>query len=262
MNNLSCIPTLTQLSDYAAFSRQYHAAFEYNDFFLPAILDQKDEKNRIMSLYMDLDRDRSEDTMHGAFLDICINSDDPQIFAVSDKRIHQSMEIAKTMGLKAVIFHTNYIVNFRLRCYLDTWLNRNERYWRALLKEYPDQSVYLENMFDDTPELLTTLASRMKDEPRFAVCLDTAHAFISGSPLDDWFNSLAPYVSHLHINDNNGFEDLHQPVGNGIFPWQKLSSWLPSLNRKPSLLIEVRNFNDLQTSVTYMQKHKIYPFTE
>jgi sugar phosphate isomerase/epimerase len=262
MNNLSCIPSLTQLPDYTAFSRQYHAAFEYNDFFLPAVLDQEDEKKRIMSLYMNLDRDRSQDTMHGAFLDICINSDDPQIFAVSDKRVHQSMEIAKTMHLKAVIFHTNYIVNFRLRPYLDHWLDKNELYWRNLLKEYPNQSVYLENMFDDTPNLLTTLARRMKDEPRFSVCLDTAHAFISGSPLDDWFQSLTPYVSHLHINDNNGLEDLHQPVGTGIFPWEKLCAWIPTLDKKPSLLIEVRSFEDLQTSVAYMQKKKIYPFTE
>jgi sugar phosphate isomerase/epimerase len=211
---------------------------------------------------MELDRDRSEDTMHGAFLDICINSDDPQIFAVSDMRVHQCMEIAKTMGLKAVIFHTNYIVNFRLRPYLDNWLNRNERYWRNLLKEYPNQSVYLENMFDDTPKLLTNLAKQMMDEPRFAVCLDTAHAFISGSCLDGWFDSLRPYVSHLHINDNNGLEDLHQAVGNGSFPWEKLCAWIPTLKKKPSLLIEVRSFEDLLASVAYMQKHNIYPFSE
>lgn len=257
---LYCIPSLAQLPDYAEFSRQYHAAFEYNDFFIPGVLDDDEKKKSIMAQYMSLDRDRSEDTLHGAFLDICINSSDPQIFAASDRRIHQCMDIAREMGLKAVIFHTNYIVNFRLKSYLNGWLELNESYWKKLLQEYPKQKIYIENMFDDTPELLAELARRMKDEPRFAVCLDTAHAFISGSPLKDWFDSLKPYTAHLHVNDNNQYEDLHCPVGFGSFPWDDFQNWVTSLECKPSLLIEVRSFEDLQKSVNYMKEHGIYPF--
>lgn len=257
---LYCIPSLAQLSDYEEFSRQYNAAFEYNDFFIPDILDDEEKIKSIMAQYMSLDHDRSEDTLHGAFLDICINSSDPQIFAASDRRIHQCMDIAREMGLKAVIFHTNYIVNFRLKSYLNGWLELNESYWKKLLQEYPKQKIYIENMFDDTPELLAELARRMKDEPRFAVCLDTAHAFISGSPLNDWFDSLKPHVAHLHINDNNQYEDLHCPVGLGTFPWDTFQSWITTLEHKPSLLIEVRSFEDLQKSVSYMKEHKIYPF--
>lgn len=257
---LYCIPSLEQLEDYANFSREYNAAFEYNDFFLPEILDNEEKKQQIIEQYMRLDHDRSLDTLHGAFLDICVNSSDPRILAASNLRVHQSMDIAKKMGLKAVIFHTNYIVNFRLQSYLNDWLNRNEAYWRQILDEYPDQQIYLENMFDDTPELLTALAARMKDEPRFSVCLDIAHAFVSGSPLSGWFNSLTPYVAHLHINDNNRYEDLHRPVGAGDFPWDAFNNWITPLKDKPSVLIEVRSFDDLQKSVNFMMEHGIYPF--
>ena len=72
--------------------------------------------------------DCSSDTMHGAFLDICVDSADAMIFKASDYRVRQCMDIAVKMGLKAVIFHTNYIVNFRLRSYLDSWIDRNEEY--------------------------------------------------------------------------------------------------------------------------------------
>lgn len=257
---LSVIPSLMQLSSYAEFAKKYNTAFEYNEFFLPAILDHEEHKKGIIKQYMALDRDRSNDTIHGAFLDICVNSDDPKIFAVSDLRVHQCMDIAKEMGVDAVVFHTNYIVNFRLKSYLDNWLHRNEIYWKRILAEYPKQKIYIENMFDDSPYLLTELASRMKDEPRFAVCLDTAHAFISGSPLELWFDNLKPYVRHLHINDNNGNEDLHQAVGSGSFPWNTFQNWVTSLKEKPSILIEVRCFEDLQQSIVYMQKNKIYPF--
>ena len=257
---LYCIPSLKELSKYEQFAKEYNAAFEYNDFFLPAVLDNEEKKKEIMARYMHLERDRSKDTLHGAFLDICINSNDASIFAVSDLRIHQCMDIAAKMGIKAVIFHTNYIVNFKLQSYLDDWIDRNEAYWKKILKEYPNQSVYLENMFDDTPQLLTALAERMVEEPRFAVCLDTAHAFISGSSLDSWFQSMAPYVAHLHLNDNNKHEDLHRPVGMGAFPWDEFQRWVSSLERKPSVLLEVRTYDELQKSVEYMKEHKIYPF--
>lgn len=259
-NKLYCIPSLEELNHYLKFSEEYQAAFEYNEFFVPAVLDDEEAKNRIIEHYKSTGRDCSEDTLHGAFFDVCINSGDPRIFEVSDLRVHQSMEIARKMGLKAVIFHTNYIVNFRLQSYLDMWLNLNESYWRKILKEYPKQMIYIENMFDEAPVMLTKLAERMRDEPRFAVCLDVAHAMISGSSMEKWMNSLTPYVSHLHINDNDGVEDLHQPVGSGALDWELFSRWGRSLVNVPSILIEVRSYRDLERSVRYMEEKGVYPF--
>ena len=135
MNYIYCIPKLNQLDDYVSFSNKYNAGFEYNDFFIPSILDDVKRTDEIIDIYKSLDRDRSNDTLHGVFLDICINSDDPMIYKVSDYRVHQSLDIAVRLGVRAVIFHTNHISNFRLKSYQDSWLNRNEQYWRRILKE-------------------------------------------------------------------------------------------------------------------------------
>ena len=261
MSKLLCIPTLRQIKEYAYFSEKYNAGFEYNEFFIPGLLDDEVEKKRIMKAYMDLKRDRSEDHLHGVFFDICVDSGDPLIYKASDFRVRQSMDIARDMGLKAVIFHTNYIVNFRLKYYLDTWLERNEEYWRGILKDYPEQKIYMENMFDDSPNMILELARRMADEERFAICLDIAHGLISGAPLEQWFTALKDQrVAHLHINDNDGFSDLHQPVGTGKMPWSHFSEWCNGLQQKPSVLIEVRGFKDLEKSVENMKEKKIFPF--
>ena len=45
--------------------------------------------------------------MHGAFFDIVVFSHDDKIAEISRMRLRQSMEIAKRIGVKAVIFHTN-----------------------------------------------------------------------------------------------------------------------------------------------------------
>ena len=262
MIRLYCIPKLDRISDFVAFSKKYHAGFEYNDFFLPSVLDNPEKIESLIQTYLALDRDRSEDTLHGVFLDICVHSDDASIYAASDHRIHQSMDIALRLGVKAVIFHTNHIPNFRLKSYRESWLNRNVSYWKSLLAEYPTLEIYLENMFDEEPELLCALAEALKDEPRFGVCYDLAHAYISHTPLSEWNNALFPYAKHLHINDNDKEEDTHDPVGSRSLPWdtyEELIDMIPEYKR-PSVLIEVRSLDDLMASVSYLEAHGLNPF--
>ena len=253
---------MDQISRFLNFSRKYNAGFEYNDFFLPSVLDREEQVKELISAYKALDRDRSEDTLHGVFLDICVNSDDPLIFKVSDHRVHQSMDIAMELGVKAVIFHTNHIPTFRLESYQKSWLDRNEMYWRGLLAEYPKLTVYMENMFDDDPRLLKQLAVRMKDEPRFGVCFDLAHAFISNTPMSEWISELATYARHLHINDNDKIQDTHHPVGSMQLPWDLYEKYVEGLpeEKRPTVLIEVRGYEDLEASVKYMEEHCMYPF--
>ncbi len=263
MNCTYCIPKLSQLNDYFLFSQKYNAYFEYNDFFIPSVMDDARRTDEIISIYKSLDRDRSNDTLHGAFLDICINSDDPMIYNVSDYRVRQSLDIAMRLGVRAVVFHTNHIANFKLKSYQDNWTARNEKYWRQVLKEYTKLNIYIENMFDQDDQLLKKLAIKMSDEPRFGVCLDIAHAFIGTQPLSEWFNDLAPYIRHLHINDNNGIEDLHKPVGSMNVPWNMYSDYINSVpaTKRPSVLLEVNCYDDLIASVRYMEKNGLYPFS-
>lgn len=260
MKKISCIPKLEELEQFLAFSSQYDATFEYNDFFLPQILDDPIATERIIRAYQNTGRDLSQDTLHGAFLDICVDSQDSMIFRASDYRVRQCMNIAQKMGLRAVIFHTNYIANFPLRSYQKGWVERNEEYWSQLLQDYPSLTVYMENMFDDSPHLLVELARRLREHPRFGVCLDVAHAKLSGSPMEDWYEEMRPYAKHLHINDNDGLQDLHMAVGAGTVCWQQFSQWCQSLNQTPTVLIEVRTWQELMTSVSFLQKEQIFPF--
>lgn len=257
MKSIYCIPKLDQISNYLDFSNKYNAGFEYNDFFMPTILDDADKVKSIINTYKSLGRDMSEDTLHGVFLDICINSEDPLIFKASDYRVHQSMDIAMQLGIKAVIFHTNHIPTFRLKSYRDGWVKKNAIYWHNLLQEYPSLCIYIENMFDCEALLLRRLSEEMKDEPRFGVCLDVAHAFIGTQPLNEWFKELAPYIKHMHINDNDGIEDSHHPVGSMDIPWDIYKKYT-----KPntSVLIEVNDFDSLTHSVNYMKENGLYPF--
>lgn len=260
MKKIYCVPNWEEIEAYLDFSKQYNAGFEYNEFYNPDLLDRTEDLKRLICDYKGLGRDLSLDTLHGAFLDISINSSDKRIQKACRYRVEQSMEIASELGVKAVIFHTNYIVNFHLASYEKEWLYRNESYWRKLLEKYQGLEIYIENMFDVSPRLLSCLAKSMADEPRFGVCYDFAHGNISGLCQEEWIRQLSPYIRHIHINDNNGFEDSHKAVGDGTIPWELFGTFMEKIEGMPSVLIEVGGMEKLEKSIWYMKQKGMYPF--
>ena len=262
MKELHLIPNRRNINESLALAEEYGAHFEYNEFFLPAVLDDAEEVRRIIDFYKSLDRDRSLDTLHGVFLDITIHSDDRLVREASDLRIHQSMDIARELGVKGVIFHTNTVPNFRTPSYLDNWVKRNSEYFRKLLDEYPQQEVYMENMFDEEPYTLARLAADMKDVSRFGICFDYAHANAFGDGSKAWSDALMPYVKHMHINDNDGAVDSHESVGNGTIDWNAFNDRIHENNVMSSVLVEVTPLDRQRESLEFMKENHIYPFDE
>lgn len=263
MRELYIIPERQCIKESVQLSREYQAHFEYNDFFLPSVLDDEEKIKELIDLYKGLDRDRSKDTLHGAFLDVTIHSEDERIRKVSELRVRQCMDIAAELGIRGVIFHTNIVPNFRVPSYLQHWTDSNESFWKQILGEYPELEIFIENMFDETPDLLAGLAERMKDEARFGICLDYAHALAFGNAdaITDWVKKLLPYVHHMHINDNDLHEDLHQIVGEGSIDWSQYDQFLRKQeDMECSVLVEVRGIEKQRKSLEFMKRKEIYPF--
>lgn len=240
------IPDIRHLEEWT----ELKIPFEYNDFMLPGILEQKHELKERIKQYLSVERDRREDTIHGPFLDITVHSSDSMIYKASDYRIRQVCEIALELQAKAIILHTNFIPNFYEPNYRRGWVDRNEAYMRKLLEDYPGLQVYMENMFDEEPDCLAALAKRMEGE-RFWVCLDLAHAHISKTEIEIWQEMCRPYVAHYHINDNFGKIDEHLPIGEGNIPWESV---LPEMKKQASVLVEVSSLEKYKKSVEYLKK--------
>lgn len=254
MKKLLIIPKRDNIEESLRLSKEYNANFEYNDFFLPFVLDDEEKKKEIIDFYKSLDRDRSEDTMHGAFLDVTLHSTDDRIREVSELRVRQSMEIAKELGIRGVVFHTNMIANFKDAVYMKKWVDTNAAFYKTLLQEYPGIYVFMENMFDFDPDMLLALAKEMENEPYFGICLDYAHATISKVEAKKWFEVLKPYIKHMHINDNDLKNDLHMALGTGKINYKELKELLESGEIEPSILVEVSKLEDQEASLVYMKK--------
>lgn len=260
MKDIYLIPDINNLERTMELAKQYGASFEYNDFFLPQVLSDEEELKRRIQIYKSLDRDRSKDTLHGAFFDIAIHSQDEKIRKVSEERVRQSLSIAEDLGIRGVVFHTNLIAGYYSEFYLQGWLSASIHFWKQMLKEFPSLDIYIENMFEDRVEDLKKLAEAMKEEPRFGICLDYAHNQLYGKDGADWIKELAPYISHCHINDNDLYDDRHWEVGTGKLDWNDFNDKMKKNQIESSILIEVRALDLWQKSVTFLKESGIYPY--
>lgn len=274
------VPDRKDMERMRALASVYGCAFEYNDFFMPKVMDDPERQGKIIEDYKACadkcfggnpsEEDMpgncassdvfSKDTMHGAFLDVTIHSDDPLIRNISALRVRQSMEIAQRMGLKGVVFHTGRLAGFRAADYLRNWRDRNEAFFTEIALQYPEQQIYMENMFDESPDILAGLAEKMKGVRNFGVCLDYAHAMLfSKCSGEEWIETLAPFIRHMHINDNDLKNDLHLAVGEGVLDWGEFDRLIRRYRVEAPVLVEVKGYEAQEKSLRYMKRNGIYP---
>ncbi len=256
------VPQRADMERMSSLAEVYDCAFEYNDFFIPDVMDDSKKQEEIITGYGRYRNDFSIDTMHGAFLDVTIHSDDPLIRDASMLRIRQSMETAKRMGLKGVVFHTGRLAGFRAPVYLRNWCDRNVKFFTEIAYQYPEQQIYMENMFDEAPDILAGLAEKMQGVGNFGVCLDYAHAMISDCSGKEWIETLAPYIRHIHINDNDLQNDLHLAIGAGQIDWQEFDRIIRQHQINATVLVEVSCYEAQKESLEYMKQYGIYPMEQ
>lgn len=252
--SVSIIPNTANLPETIEFSAEYHLGWEFNDFMFPTVLDNEKEAARLIDLYQShgMPQERS---LHGAFLDVTVHSDDARIRDVSDLRIHQSIDAAKALECCKVIFHSGSIPNFHDKAYCDNWVRKNAAYWTAKTQQYPNIDLLMENMFDMTPDLLLRLAEELNGVSHFGICLDYSHATIFGEgehSADEFVKALAPYVRHIHLNDCDLRHDSHLPIGDGLIDWERFAALYAEQMSSASILIEVNGLERQKRSLDFL----------
>lgn len=240
MKRILIVARADRLDDYLEIAREYQVAFELNDFYEAELLDDEERCRAVQEKYRKAGIPAGS-TMHGAFFDVTIFSNDEQIRRVSNRRMRQSMEIARNLGLRGVVFHTNWNPLVYGDVYVEQIMDRTAVYLEGLLKEYPEIDIYMENMFDASPKVLAGISQRLEAYPNYGVCLDYAHAIIygdGGTEVSQWIRQLKPYIRHIHINDNNLKQDQHLALGDGQIDWGRFLQYYQEQFADISVLIE------------------------
>ncbi len=245
------------LDEYRKIADEYGVGFEYNDFYMPDLLDDN------LKLQSVMDRYRTAGvpeycTMHGAFFDIIPFSNDSAIRRVSLERMKESMEIAEKMGARGVVFHTNCYPMLYSEMYNKGVIDGIVSALKNLLETYRNIDIYLENMFDGNPDIMKAISEQLSEYVNYGVCLDYSHAIISGTDIDIWVETLHPYIRHVHINDNDLKSDLHLAVGDGKIDWDGFKKYYKKYFTGCSILIETTNSDNQIKSLEYLTKIGIF----
>ena len=159
--------------------------------------------------------------LHAPFAELIPCAIDPLVRQTAQHRFRQTLAAAQKLGIRQVVLHGGFIPHV----YFPEWyVEQSVLFWRDFLQEVPPDFVLaLENVMDETPQLMTDIV-RQVDDPRLGLCLDVGHAntCASRTPPMEWIAPMAPYLRHVHLHNNLGDWDLHSSLGEGSIPMQQI----------------------------------------
>ncbi len=202
--------------------------------------------------------------IHGPFWGFTIDSQDPLVRAVVQKRLDQGLDVCAAVNGSHMVIHSPFT----------TWDYNN-------LDGYPGAR---DALFTRVHDLLSPIVARAETlgvtlvmeniedivpADRKALCesfgsaalqlsIDTGHAhYAHGSngapPVDYYVKSAGEMLAHVHLQDADGYADRHWQIGNGSILWPSVFKALAALSVKPRLILELADKAGIPASMAYLE---------
>jgi sugar phosphate isomerase/epimerase len=178
-------------------------------------------------------------TFHGPFMDLAPGGIDETIRKATAQRLQSTLELVPLFGPPSIVFHAGYDAS-RYHAQRAEWLSSSMVTWETLTRmaEKMRVVIHLENVYEQTPEMILALLEKMSSE-YLGFCLDLGHMNVFGEvPLTEWLDALGPYLKEVHLHDNDGRSDAHEPIGSGTAPFEELFQYLQGKKLKPLVTLE------------------------
>jgi sugar phosphate isomerase/epimerase len=189
--------------------------------------------------------------LHAPYNELFPCAIDKKARALAAERYRQATDLATRYGSRKVIIHGGY----NPRIYFPVWyVKQSVLFWQDFLRDNPGVEIVLENVLEDDPRWLLDIVAGV-DDPRLRLCLDIGHVnAYSSVPLTDWLVLWAPYLSHLHIHNNDGSRDAHNALNEGTIPIKELL--LQAQHLCPDATYTLELMNDTP-SVVWLQENDL-----
>ena len=189
--------------------------------------------------------------LHAPYNELFPCAIDKKARALATERYRQAAELAARYGSRKVIIHGGY----NPRIYFPVWyVKQSVLFWQDFLRDNPGVEIVLENVLEDDPRWLLDIVAAV-DDPRLRLCLDIGHVnAYSSVPVTDWLELWAPYLSHLHIHNNDGSRDAHNALNEGTIPIKELL--LQAQHLCPDATYTLELMNDAP-SVVWLQENDL-----
>ena len=156
---------------------------------------------------------------HGPFSELYPCAIDPLARDLTMQRFLQSAVLAEAYGARKLIFHGGFLPNVYYPCW---YTEQSVPFWKNFLKRLPgNMEICVENVMESDPQWLLDIAAGV-NSPRLRLCLGVGHANVcSQIPVETWLKTLAPWIDHFHIHNNDRSFDTHSPLASGSIPMKE-----------------------------------------
>ena len=157
-------------------------------------------------------------TLHAPYNELFPCAIDLKARELAAFRYRQAINLAKRYGSTKVIIHGGY----HPLIYFPVWyIEQSILFWKAFLAEAPGVEIVLENVLETDPTWLLDIVKGV-DDPRLRMCLDIGHVnAYSKTPVMEWLEICAPYISHFHVHNNDTTRDQHSALYEGTIPMKE-----------------------------------------
>ncbi len=174
---------------------------------------------------------------HAPFNELHPAAIDPRALALAKERIAQAAALAQGYGAAKLIAHSGYVP----LVYHKSWhTERSILFWKEMLERIPPgMTVCVENVMEDEPFMPAAIAEAVGDE-RLRLCLDIGHANVCRKdvPMEAWVEASAPYLTHVHLHNNDGAADRHAGLYDGALDIEALMRLIDRLAPQATFTIE------------------------
>ena len=201
--------------------------------------------------------------LHGPFIGFTLDSGDPEIAEIVQKRLMQALGVCEAVGATQMVVHSPVtgwdhgehlsdpnealIQIEKLRYLLGPVLKRAEGSGVTLV---------MENIEDVDPAARCRIVDALAS-PALKVSLDTGHAQyahvnLGAPPVDLYVKAAGKRLEHVHLQDSDGFADRHWHPGDGPLNWRAIFAALGKLRHKPRLILEVSDLRGLRKGADFL----------
>jgi sugar phosphate isomerase/epimerase len=194
-------------------------------------------------------------TFHAPFHDLRPGALDSRIRQLTIDRLKQVFDLIPYFRPMTIVCHPAFDAKYYVSAE-EEWLENSADTWRYFLSlvEGTDTIVTLENVYEKNPGLLKRLLTAVPS-PQLRFCFDTGHFnTFSKAPLQIWLKEMTPWLSQLHIHDNDGSSDEHLAVGEGTFPFPEFFREIHRANLHPIVTIEAHSEKTLLKTLDRIEK--------
>ena len=181
---------------------------------------------------------------HAPFNELYPAAIDPQIVEVAKRRFAQAYALLCGYGIDSMVVHSGYMPVLYTK---DWFRDKSISFWKEFLMDKPDGfRLFIENVFEETPGVLCDIVGAVDDD-RLRLCFDTGHAaiFRKDRSITDWAQRAAPYIGHVHLHNNFGSLDTHDPLDSGSIDIASLIRTI--IKEAPGATFTIETINGLQS---------------